>query len=510
MKILISNFSIESVRAGAFRRSPTPSDWAPSDEQPAFGEQEPDQDDLVQQDGPVEDLEENPLFIAIDELLDQVPDEPDFDWVDDQEAPPAFYEDPIIRNIYLRVFLDAAFNHATEESVKCQLRAHYEALKSCQARARDEGDGLRLPGLEKMAKTLRTVERRLGIDPNKYIVYYFVCDVCWDRHHPSELKDLQSTLCQKPGCQGQLFEVKQLSKGTKRVPKKVLATCPIIPQIQRILLRPGKFEDFQHWRGDDDEPRECSPDGRTGLDAFEDVNRPLRDIHDGWAWRAAQAGLARRRGGAWGMEDVDAAQLNQRFVLLPNGLLAMLNIDWYVLQYGFVQSLNLSIRFTPMKSGSFCGKYSCGAMYLTILNNPRTKRFLREETILVCVIPGPTEPSLEQLNAVIEPFVQEMLILGSGMSYIAKPSADLKYYTTGLEFKVHGQPERVLTHMQLLLNSSDLPASRKITGLRSCTSKYFMCPWCLQTVPSLTHEDCFTPDSTYARTSQMSLTILTS
>lgn len=67
-----------------------------------------------------------------------------------------------------------------------------------------------------------------------------------------------------------------------------------------------------------------------------------------------------------------------------------------------------------MKTGKNSGRYSCGAMYATILNNPRQVRFHREETILVCVIPGPHEPSLEQLNAVIEPFVEDMLVLGNG------------------------------------------------------------------------------------------------
>ena len=68
-----------------------------------------------------------------------------------------------------------------------------------------------------------------------------------------------------------------------------------------------------------------------------------------------------------------------------------------------------------MKSNNFSGKYSCGAMYATVLNNPRDKRFRREETVLLCVIPGPTEPSLEQLNSVIETFVADMHKLGLGM-----------------------------------------------------------------------------------------------
>lgn len=41
--------------------------------------------------------------------------------------------------------------------------------------------------------------------------------------------------------------------------------------------------------------------------------------------------------------------------------------------------------------------------------------FLREETILVCVVPGPHEPSLEQLNYVLEPFVREVHILYGGL-----------------------------------------------------------------------------------------------
>lgn len=53
------------------------------------------------------------------------------------------------------------------------------------------------------------------------------------------------------------------------------------------------------------------------------------------------------------------------------------------------------------------GHHSTGAMYLIICNNPRAKRYLREETILVCVMPGPTEPSLEQMNYVLDPMVDD-------------------------------------------------------------------------------------------------------
>lgn len=53
------------------------------------------------------------------------------------------------------------------------------------------------------------------------------------------------------------------------------------------------------------------------------------------------------------------------------------------------------------------GKYSVGAIYASICNNPRGKRFLLEETILLAIIPGPEEPALEHLNSALEPFVSE-------------------------------------------------------------------------------------------------------
>jgi hypothetical protein len=39
---------------------------------------------------------------------------------------------------------------------------------------------------------------------------------------------------------------------------------------------------------------------------------------------------------------------------------------------------------------------------------------LRENTILLFVIPGPTEPNTEQLNGLLEPFIQEIEQLAQG------------------------------------------------------------------------------------------------
>lgn len=54
---------------------------------------------------------------------------------------------------------------------------------------------------------------------------------------------------------------------------------------------------------------------------------------------------------------------------------------------------------------------------MTLYNNPRSIRFLHEETLLVLVIPGPQEPSLEQLNEVLYPVVQSMKQLYNGLAH---------------------------------------------------------------------------------------------
>lgn len=62
------------------------------------------------------------------------------------------------------------------------------------------------------------------------------------------------------------------------------------------------------------------------------------------------------------------------------------------------------------------GAYSVGAVYITICNNPRGVRFRREETILYCVIPGPTEPTTAQLNVILQPLIKDLRKLYGGMT----------------------------------------------------------------------------------------------
>lgn len=58
--------------------------------------------------------------------------------------------------------------------------------------------------------------------------------------------------------------------------------------------------------------------------------------------------------------------------------------------------------------------HSTGALYFTLCNNPRGIRFLREETDLLMMIPGPNEPTLDQMNNIMDLVVSTLKTMAKG------------------------------------------------------------------------------------------------
>lgn len=330
-----ATFSDDNDSLGYMSRSGSPTNVVPpprSDLNPdglfdSPGHTPPDSDE----DEPLADLEAHPLYQTREALFDAIFDPGPNPIEDDCALSPAFDEDPVIRNAYITAYLLAACHGSTQEAIKSYLDSMQESCAAFQRRT-----GVEVRGLKNMARTLLTAERRLRIDPNQYIVYYFLCDVCWARHEPTELHELDGPSCKRPDCSGQLYSVKVLTDGQlKRSPLRVLPTAPIKPMIQRFLLRPGKYDEFQHWRIPGiDEVGEVPPLHAPAdpLDAYHDPHWVLGDITDGWGWRAVACGLERRKVRSavsqWGVEDVLVEEKQQRFVSLPCGLLLSINIDW--------------------------------------------------------------------------------------------------------------------------------------------------------------------------------------
>ncbi|KAK0439175.1 hypothetical protein EV421DRAFT_1713692 [Armillaria borealis] len=118
-------------------------------------------------------------------------------------------------------------------------------------------------------------------------------------------------------------------------------------------------------------------------------------------------------------------------------------------------------RFQAVKGGC----HSTGALYITICNNPRTIRYLREETILALVLPGPHEPTLEQLNNVLVPLIRDLknLYHGACTLIVWKPQITL----VGFRF--------VLTLLAdlFLLDHIDFPRISNDTELRQSGSQLY-------------------------------------
>lgn len=127
------------------------------------------------------------------------------------------------------------------------------------------------------------------------------------------------------------------------------------------------------------------------------------------------------------------------FLSVPYNFALCLNVDW----------------FQPFKHS----QYSCGAMYVSILNLPRAERLAAENVILIGVIPGPHEPELT-MNSFLEPFVKEWLDLWNRVP--------MQTDTT-----------TVLVRSALLCVACDTPATRKVCGFTGHSS-FHACLRCLK------------------------------
>ncbi|KAF7314745.1 hypothetical protein MKEN_00948500 [Mycena kentingensis (nom. inval.)] len=416
-------------------------------------EHDTDPEDEHTEDDPadVEDIAHDPLFMTRETTLESSSTD-----VDNEDLPPAFRDHPAIRHSYIRAFVNGAFHGVTHAASAINLEGNYKLFKGA------EKLGLTYLGLNDFAMTIRTVEKRIGVSTECLIEYFFLCDGCWKPHTADELAALTSANCSEDDCDGTIYSVSrkravQPNGKEKRKPKLMLPYVSPERALQRACLQPGKVEQWQEWRRPADAPGQRSPSQLRGYDAFDDANAPLENIWDGWGWRAIQAGLERRRNRDGAIRDVDVHELDQQFVALENGLVVQINIDW----------------FQAVKHAN----HSTGAMYAAVCNNPRGIRFLCEETWLLMMFPGPQEPSQRQFNNVLK---------------IA--TTNFKKLYNGVDLKVHGSPERQRFNVALDHDVSDLPASRKTSGLLACTSKKFMCSGCKVSFNSLTISATYDPE----------------
>ena len=202
---------------------------------------------------------------------------------------------------------------------------------------------------------------------------------------------------------------KQIKSGSKYklVPCRVFLYKNIIESLRGLINNPGMLQLCNNWVN------------------YNTVNGSLNDISDGKMWK-------------------DFTMYNKEpFLELPNNIALALNIDW----------------FNPYKHT----QYSIGAVYLTILNLPRTQRYKIENTIIVGLIPGPNEP--KRINAFLQPIIDQLIQLWHGVDIIESANNSVPTLRAAL-----------------LCFISDIPATRKVCGFPSFNAK-FGCSKCLKSFP---------------------------
>ncbi|KAF8606147.1 hypothetical protein BDV93DRAFT_437595 [Ceratobasidium sp. AG-I] len=313
--------------------------------------------------------------------------------------PAALDEDPLIRNAYISAFVNSAFHGATHVQSQNQLQSVRDTLLGYHERSPLAAE--LLEEVQNMARTITTAERRLGVSLDDLITEFAICPEpeCWKRYELDALRSPDfGPSCSVPGCKGVLYTTSTLLHGeTRRKPTK--AYCYVSPKkaLRGFFLRPGMAELVQQWRKESDREGRVPPSTLEQWMRAKDPSELIGDVSEGWAWRSSCAGLRRRvDNNTLEVIDEQVYEVDTSLVSLPFGL-----------------QLSLNVYYDRVK---LSGAYSIGVFYLVINNLPRDIRYLQENTFLVMLLPGPTEPSAACINHVLEPLTNDLMHLQRGIS----------------------------------------------------------------------------------------------
>ena len=212
------------------------------------------------------------------------------------------------------------------------------------------------------------------------------------RHALSSTFHTTGNIFRRTACGEPLLKEVSLKSGeTKLYPFKVYCCNSVTENLKYFLQRPGFASKCELWRSRD------IPEGY------------LADIFDGHISKEWQH------------------TSGKPFVAAPRNYAFMLNVDW----------------FQPFKHSL----YRVGALYMVLMNLPRTERFKPENVFLVGVIPGPHEPKLN-INTYLKPLVAELNAL----------------WENGLSFKAQDTTTAQIFRAVLLCVGCDDLAARKVCG----------------------------------------------
>ncbi|EJF67325.1 hypothetical protein DICSQDRAFT_46259 [Dichomitus squalens LYAD-421 SS1] len=344
---------------------------------------------------------------------------------------PAFEETPPLRLAYLHSVLANVFEHSPILDAQRRLNDELAVIQLCLGT---------LPTTpRKPARSLVTARKRLGLNVNDYIETKAVCTKCFKIYSTDNIMALESPQCTVHRCPGIIYNETRKRSGPlnmeeddrafRRVPAKVATYAPLLKVLPRFFLREEFVRDL-------DRTTDITPHDVLGKNEY------MYDFHDAEAYRSTLLDHARTVHQDGSVQDIKVFSGARRTLRsVRYGQSFTLNLDWFGVTEG--------------------RPHSVGAVYLTFNNLHRSVRYLQRNVHLLLVIPGPHEPSLEQLNHMLEPVVEE-----------------LKSIYSGVLLNVFGEPSPVPMHGAVECHTSDAPASSKLKGTASHSHKTHLCGYC--------------------------------
>ncbi|KAF8599098.1 hypothetical protein BDV93DRAFT_407383, partial [Ceratobasidium sp. AG-I] len=313
-------------------------------------------------------------------------------------------EDPsFLRLAYLNAVASNTVRHNSIENTEADLKVTLDCLELAGA----------LTSEYTPVRSLPAVRRHLGLETDIFMIRQPVCTECFKPYSLEDINSADTSKCTTMDCDGEFWQIVLRKNLETRSPAKYVTYSKLVPALRRMFLRP----DFVQLL-------------RSGHEAHQEHlrnNGVMHDICDGVVWASARVGMRRSFRTDGSVCDEPQALGSEHAVAdLGYGLVGSLNIDWFKTSHNS----------------------STGGIYLTILSIHRSARYLPSNTILVCVVPGPREPKLENLNYILEPIVEQF-----------------KKLYAGVVMKIYGESLPATVHFQPIVTCADVPARAKAHGL---------------------------------------------
>ncbi|EUC60268.1 transposase family Tnp2 protein, partial [Rhizoctonia solani AG-3 Rhs1AP] len=363
---------------------------------------------------------------------------------------PALNEYPVLRNIYLRVWVQYAFAGATQSSIESMLKSHKFSLLASSIFGGFPPE--LIVQIQNMPTTLRSLERRLGLDFSDLLIIYALCPDpnCGKRYTMEELNELPSPRCTRHvaglQCHGIMYEERTLADNTrKRIPMKTLPYNPVPAALGRLFSRVGMLDLAQIGKQDE---ADAPADPQTWFDQV-GPDDPFGSMKKTWWWPTQLVGLQREL-------------VNGEYVDVPTG-----NAPLFLthLPVGFSLGVNMDGFGATRGKFSRHGGYSVNGCYIVVNDLPFYQRTLIENMILALVIPGPNEPKGYALEQMLEPLVTDLIALVNGV--------ELPIYNSAT-----GQIEQRLVYAKLSGVFVDWITRIKCTGHVGVTAEENHCLYC--------------------------------